>query len=582
MRSFLSQWGALLIILALSFGAARVGWHDQSLTKDEWAHLIRGLAYWDTGDPRLSFAHPPLANAAAALPAYVGFDTDISQLPGWDRGSNQRISLALQANDYADLRSRLFRARAAMFAFLVLLATYVFVFLRAHVGAFAGVAGAVCVALNPTLLAHARLVTTDLPVTTFAVIAAGESIAFAVGRQWWRLGTAAVALAACALSKHSGLGVVAICMLVTAVMLLGGRWFGRPDGLKQQATSVGVYAVVTLLIFMLAVFAVYRFDGVGWTVEEIRTAERHRHALGLRGTSIEHYEGSLPVPLPSAWVVGLFSTGSHVQRGHTKQWFWGEANPNGRWSYFPTLLAIKLPLGFHVGWLSAAAFALAFAVSWRRRRGSLDSGAAIALGLVACTSLLALALLSSRMNIGLRHGLPLVGLLALLAGWGFGRLWDARGWLRVLAVIALISIPAELAWTAPRYLSYFNVAVGRAKGHEISKLGESWGQTRGELVRYVLDNDMQPISVSKLSSTKARELMFLGLKNPRNIHCRADEPDTRWAVILEEEYARAPRCYAWARDMEPAHRLLEHFRIYDLRPMSLPDEANAVEVDGDR
>ncbi|MEM7139180.1 MAG: hypothetical protein AAF500_21585 [Myxococcota bacterium] len=583
MRPSLYQWGALVIILALSFGAVRAGWDDQSVTKDEWPHLVRGLAYWNTADPRLSFAHPPLPNAAAALPAHLGFDTDISQLPGWERGNNRKVADALLLTDYGDLRERLFRARAVMFGFLALLVAYVFAFLRRHVGMVAAVAGALCVGLNPTFLAHARLVTTDLPVTTFAVIAAGESISFAVGRRWWRLATAALALAACALSKHSGLGVVAICVLVTSLMLLAGPWLGRTEGVRARVKSVLVFGATAGLVLVVAVLVAYRFDGVGHTVDEIRDAERHRYAIRLRRTSITHYDGSLRIPLPSTWVVGLFSTGAHVQEGHTGQWFWGEANPSGRWFYFPTLIALKLPLGFHVGWLSALVFGVGFVVSWLRKRGSLDPSAAIALGLAACASLLAIGLVSSRLNIGLRHALPLVGLLALFAGWGLGRLWIAGGGLRVLAVIAMISIPAELVWTAPHYLSYFNVAVGRAQGHEISKLGESWGQTRAKLVRFLLENDMQPVSMSRLSPTVLHELRYLGLDQPSNIYCRGDEPDTRWAVILEEEYARAPGCYAWARDMVPAHRLLEHFRIYDLRPlMSLPDEANAVEVDGDR
>ena len=87
---------------------------------------------------------------------------------------------------------------------------------------------------------------------------------------------------------------------------------------------------------------------------------------------------------------------------------------------------------------------------------------------------------------------------------------------------------------------------------------------------------MQPVSVSKQTSTMLRELKFLGLERPRNIKCKDEMPTTPWAVILEEEYARTPHCYAWARDLEPDHRLVEHFRIYDLRESEPPEALHST------
>ena len=65
------DYGAFGVLLLFAFAGvlsiARTG-----PTVDEPNHLTRGVALWQTGDPRLSFAHPPLANALTAIPAMLG------------------------------------------------------------------------------------------------------------------------------------------------------------------------------------------------------------------------------------------------------------------------------------------------------------------------------------------------------------------------------------------------------------------------------------------------------------------------------------------------------------------------------
>ena len=109
-----SAHAVAVLLLALLFTLLWTSERSRSPTIDEPLHLIRGLAVWSAGDTRLSFAHPPLANALAALPALGDPDVDVEELGGWERANLRAVAEAHFHADYGAAREKLHRARIAI------------------------------------------------------------------------------------------------------------------------------------------------------------------------------------------------------------------------------------------------------------------------------------------------------------------------------------------------------------------------------------------------------------------------------------------------------------------------------------
>src|SRR5262249_2577550 len=116
---------------------------------------------------------------------------------------------------------------------------------------------------------------------------------------------------------------------------------------------------------------------------------------------VDYLHLRLPAP---RFFTGLASVWAHNHAGHAS-YLWGRRSANGFWYYFPLPLAIKPPLAFLLlligNWTRAADFSL----PRTSPRPALLFSAAVLL----CASL-------SRINIGIRHILPIYVPLAVLAG----------------------------------------------------------------------------------------------------------------------------------------------------------------------
>jgi hypothetical protein len=134
-----------------------------NLTYDEVIHLTGGLSILETGDFRLALGTPPLAQVWAALPVWLsGVDWPPADLPAWRDSDVFGVGRAW-FYDLNDGESLLVGARLMIVA--LLLATCAMTYRVAHdlFGVVAARVSLALAALSPTLLAHGRLVTTDLP-----------------------------------------------------------------------------------------------------------------------------------------------------------------------------------------------------------------------------------------------------------------------------------------------------------------------------------------------------------------------------------------------------------------------------------
>jgi hypothetical protein len=155
-------------------------------------------------------------------------------------------------------------------------------------------------------------------------------------------------------------------------------------------------------------------------------------------------------------IEGIRQVAQHNADGHAS-YILGRQHHFGVWYFFPVSLAVKTPLALLV---------LLALACWRRPRGVGDAA-------LYCAAILLVAM-NGRINIGVRHVLPMYAGLAVIAGAGAARLIEGRARYAVLALLAWQTISG--AFAHPDYLSYTNEI---AAGHPEDFVAESdldWGQ----------------------------------------------------------------------------------------------------------
>lgn len=550
----------------LVFGGAALtasAFARQSPTVDEPTHLVRGLSYWWTGDTKLSYAHPPLANAIAAIPGAIR-DRDahlpLQKLNGWKDSNPGKVTIAVAGRDYEKLRGEWLLGRYAMLAVSMAFLAYLFRWSERRFGGLVALGGVGLLAIDPTFWAHASLVTTDGMMVALFTVALCELVGALESKT--RLGAVrfGVALGAALLAKFSAI----ILLPLAGVVVLGAAAFGlapRFRGAPRRARLGRLVLDVTLVavIACTMVNAGYRFQRTCWTVDRIlaepepqnNISNDYQSDLLEKRTPLASLPKGLIVPLPYAYVFGVSTIKVQTTGGHPlTSYFLGEIRRDGVPYYFPLLLLLKTPL---VVW---AAIAGGIVVAVRRRAWAVLLPAAL-----ACAFLLSIT--TSGLNIGVRHALPVLPAFALVGGFGVAALLARlpASPVRLSPALAVIAL-GVLASSRGDFLGYFNPLAGDEDNQRhVSVVGEDWGQDAQALGRYARAKRVHEIAFVGIGHTGTRELTRLGIASQK-YGCSRPK-GTRWVAVHDSKIVRSKGCYRWL-PKEPTAWIDNHIRVYDL------------------
>lgn len=444
--------GAFLLVLFFVQGMVFIRANAQ--TYDEAVHLSGGYSYLTRRDYRLMPEHPPLLKELAALPVLLVHrlpftpDPQLWELsqdklwPQWPIGYQFLYGSAVPAEQI------LTTARLPNLVLGTFLAALVGWWAYRLWGTRAALLGLALAALEPSLLAHSCLVTNDLGVSFFFFLtvyllweyrrAPSPGLLLAVG----------TALGLALAAKFSAILLVGVLGLLGLAHLVRGdvlplprlRPHTRPEGVAARLKAVVVVGLVLLGVAGLVILAVYQFTG-------LRT-----------------------------WWTGLLLTLFHSGGGH-EAFLLGEHSREGWWYYFLVALLVKLPVGTLL--LLAAAL-----LCWRAGQplGWID-----ALFLLLPVGVLLGAAMHAKINIGIRHVLPVYPFLFVLAArlgtLAFRRAWTAP----VLLGVPLLLTASSSLRIGPHQLAYFNeLAGGPAEGYRyLSDSNLDWGQDLTTLRDYL-------------------------------------------------------------------------------------------------
>lgn len=426
---------------------------NKSQTWDEAAHIYAGYSYWTRRDFGMNPEHPPLVKLLASLPL-LPLKLKVPPVPE----TYFRIApyIGAQGLLYSnDADSLLFRARMMVSLFALALALLVFAAAYEMFGRGAAIFSLVLFVFEPNILANGALVATDVAVACcfFAAV-------YAFYRYVKR--PSAVRLVVCGLvtglalaAKHSGNGILPVLVLLALTEILrrrrepeasAGQHAHRRVVLQRVSQWAGVLAVVGAI----AVAEVWAFYGLGFHarpgkleinppqanyVHELHRPLEERAILALARWRL----------LPEAYLYGLTDVLIGMQEGRPT-FVLGKLYPKGQRFYFPVAFLIKSTLGFLVLLLL-----LIFAKHIRRPELRRE-----VIFLAIPAALYFAVSLTSRMNIGLRHILPVYPFLIVLAGAGAWSLMEtSRRWAYVVIPLLLLHAASSLR-AFPTYLPYSN------------------------------------------------------------------------------------------------------------------------------
>lgn len=524
--------GRLIVVAALLlfFGLGLNATLTQSPTNDEPAHTLRGYVLQLTGGLQYQTGHTPASHRLIGLllPTERTLPTP-DELPSWPGGERLQLASELLWDSGVDISRLLFLARLPILWTGLILGSLVASWALSWHGRNAMTVAMVLFAAAPNVLASATLATTDFltAVSYFGTVYAWWRYWRHPCKRWWLL--TAVFLGIALASKLTAVLLLPVLFLLTFLFLGKDRPWWQP--FLAWLGLLPVAAIILWLIYGLQIDLV-----AGW-----------------------------PWPVPAAAYLGSWQNVlDHVERGH-RAFFLGELSGDGWWSYFPVTFAVKTPL------LTLVLLVIGLIVIMARR--SLWSTAVFLLVPVA---VLFAAAMTSRLNIGYRHILPVLPFVFVIASTAV--LWIRR-WAvtRLLLVLGLCWYVFAALRQQPHFLAYFNeVAGGTAQGYRY--LGDSnldWGQDLGRLAALVKrqggtwtisyagtgDPAYYGIRPEQLLDTAAGERPFAAANPPPGYYAISAN---HWQGILED----ADR-FDWFRRQEIVQSLGGSILIYTVNQQAI-------------
>jgi 4-amino-4-deoxy-L-arabinose transferase-like glycosyltransferase len=609
-------------LLVLHYALAAHSLLQENPTVDEVVHLPAGVTYWQKGTFRLYHHNPPLVKLVAALPVVWSnpVTEPLYQMPSWKTPDPSQTTFSqtfamLNFDRYFELFQR---ARLMMPLFSIVGALAVFAWSRRLYGTWGGLLSLSLWVFCPNILAHARLVTSDLGATALGVAATYVFWRY-LHRPGWRWAIAAgIMLGIAQLTKFTMILLYAVwpfLWLARLVLVIPSE-----ERRARCARALG-HGILIVILSILTIDAGYFFEGVGVPLGKFEFGSksltrpvtpgmkrpRSKNELldvtwqfrvnRFRGT----WPGSVPCPLPEHYVLGFDE--QKIETEMIPRHFWkavrentvaealaapdsfddekdgysvylnGDLQRTGWWYYYPLTLVYKVPEGT---WLLIV---LSLASLRFIRRSSREWADEIALWTVPLVILFAMSVLTD-INIGLRYVLAILPYIFIATGklvpWMLG-LSGARKWvMSSLVVLSLLATVVSSLWIHPHYLAYFNWSSGgpdRAPARLIDS-NLDWGQDLVALQKWWKKTiPGQPIG-----------LAYFGQINPSIFKVRGDSfewflPPVKPGTIQPMAVSPSPHLVGPANKLAPGYYAVSvtllyglQWRLYDpAPPLKVPE-----------
>lgn len=478
---------AALLVLHVALALWAVS--GKSVTTDETLHLTGGYFINRYGDYRVQPENGNLPQRLAGLPAalMVSAPSEVTSDAPWRKSESWAISQHFFFDAGIDHGPLLMAGRSLMMVFSVGTGLLVLAWATRLFGPAAGLLALALYALDPNVLAHAPLATSD-SAAVFCLLASVTAFWRLLESPGWGRGVLSAATVGLAgVAKFS-----AVLLGPVFVLLVGWRFAAAAADERRGLLRRLPGLVLGQVAGALAV--IWIFHGLRYSAFAPGLRAEHFIVPWERALALIGWQGGVVAALrtvhalPEAFLYGY--TWVLVSAQQRAAFLAGEYSTTGWLAFFPLAFWWKSTLALLAGLVAAAWL-------WARRTFTLRE---VAAGLTRIAPLAALfavygaVTLTSHLNIGHRHILPLYPILYILVGALAGPLLAAGRWRTAVLVLLLAGQAVANARVAPHYLAFFNtLAGGPANGWRLlvdSSL--DWGQDLPGLQRWLERDNPAP------------------------------------------------------------------------------------------
>ncbi len=603
---------AAFVLLAIFTVLAVTSMWNDSANYDERIHLPAGYSYITQRDMRLNPEHPPLIKNLSALPLLFmkinfpyksgGWNTplssEINRTPSWQTDVQFGNDLLYYSGN--DAQNMMRYGRIPIILIGVILGFYVWRFTKELWGDLAGIIALTFYSFSPTVLAHTRLVTTDV------AAAAAFFISFYYLYHWLRAPTQrnlwvfGIVFGLALLAKFSTFLLIPIYGLVILIWALAQQ----QKKLFWITKYIGGF-IFALIIAYSVVGTVYAYHV--WNYQPEKQQIDTAFILSTFGFKplVDFNVLLSGTPYIRAWGQYLLGLLMVVQRssGGNTTYYLGDISAEGARLYFPVVYLIKEPLAYVLMVLFGLFLTLGHCVRhcreqsikywWRDFIGLIKNNPA-EMGMILIILVYWTFSIRSRLNIGVRHILPTIPFIYALtarqiAAWIKGniteRISDYRGFWQLLGLywgrikrsvlIALLFFWAILTvlFVYPSFLTYFNeIAGGPDNGQEwVVDSNLDWGQDISRLARFIEKNNIKGIKMDYFSGAPAEYY----IKTAKIESFNREIPQKGWLAVSATIYMGAckgdkipcsysERAYAWLDQYKPVIKIGYSIFVYKI------------------
>jgi len=354
-------------------------------------------------------------------------------------------------------------------------------------------------------------------------------------------------------SKYPALALPGCAAAMASVFAWGGT---RPEA---PGRTLALHGLGALGVSMLVVWAAYRFSLQTLAADlDPRTLARLRD--GCTSTPCVALSALAEHALPAqAWFHGLWEI-EWEERAGFPSYLLGAWSTHGFRAYYLVALLVKTPLPELLLGAGGVVLALrAWRTGNRQRAANVLAPVAAAVALVAVASL-------GRVNIGVRHVLPVFALVSIAGGSALAALVrdvkgpaSSRTAARVLAAGLCAWLLFESHAQHPEYLAYFNETVGDDGDLVLLDSDLDWGQELYGLQRLLRERGVQQLYLAYFGpAVLSRHALPATMPLPRDV------PVDGW-IAISAMYRHSPG-FEWLASYAPVARAGRSIDLYFLPP----------------
>ncbi|MHC1713777.1 MAG: ArnT family glycosyltransferase [Solidesulfovibrio sp.] len=415
----------------------------------------------------------------------------------------------------------LYTARTATVIAGVLLGCYVMVWSRRLYGPAGMLLSLTLFAFCPNVIAHARLVTSDIYCALFMFMFVFHLTAYLHTGKRSDYFFMIVAFSLAILSKQTA-------VLVLFVTLLAGvsyvYWFH--GDVKRFAFKKVLFAIVSVLFILNAAYGFY-FYSMPW-----------------QGNALFHPISRLYLPLPQVFV-DTFLLGMQYNKNGWPAYLAGQYSVQGWWYYFPVLFLLKMPVAYLILLVFQAVVGLK-----RRIACTLDA-------VVLMTSVVVFSLffvLFCHVDIGIRYIIPVLPFLFVLSGYVGLYVKESGNYVQryLVASLVVFYVASSLSFF-PHFIQYGNEFISR----------------RIDLYKYFADSNLDWGQSDIYAAKYIRSALAAG----KVIHLTPDLPVEGIVVVnanaLLDIFEPKRDKFSWLRDhFEPIDHIAYNWLVFDTADVS--------------